>query len=207
MFPIVPLQVLVGCLDSLGGSTSRLLEPLNPRSRCPLAPVPLFTWLSTIGKRLDHSWIDQTAVSAKVAKNDAALVATHMWDQRILLPLPTLTGGLPYLRSQLMRFQRSRLYWEFRSHMVATHGADWSAQLTLLRSQLRPTIQKLRRNDGALQGNKGGKVKKVKNENQEKSKETLKGEDPKPEVPSQYQFFPQGERRWFAPPPPQKRNC
>jgi hypothetical protein len=78
MFPFVPLQVLSGCLDSLGGPTDRLLQPLETPSRQSLAPVPMSSWLPTIGKRLDHSWIDQTAVSAKAAKNDAAIVATHM---------------------------------------------------------------------------------------------------------------------------------
>jgi hypothetical protein len=85
MIPIVPLQVLAGYLDSLGGSTSWLLEPLETSSCLPLAPIPRFTWLPKIGKRLDHSWIDQTVVSAKAAKYHAALVATHMWDQMILL--------------------------------------------------------------------------------------------------------------------------
>jgi hypothetical protein len=159
MFPIVPLQVLVRCLDSLDGSTSWLLEPLETPSCTPLAPIPLFTWLPKIERRLDHSWIVHTAVSAKAAKNDGALVATHMWDQRILLPFPTVAGGLPYLRSRLMRFQRARLYREFRQHMAANHGSDWSAQLTKLRSQLRPTIQRLRRKGGGLTGQHRGESK------------------------------------------------
>jgi hypothetical protein len=200
MVPIVPLHGLGRCLDSLGGSTSWLLEPLETPSCTPLAPIPLFTWLPKIERRLDHSWIVHTAVSAKAAKNDGALVATHMWDQRILLPFPTVAGGLPYLRSRLMRFQRARLYREFRQHMAANHGSDWSAQLTKLRSQLRPTIQRLRRKGGALQDNTGGKVKK------RKSKAREKGEDPKQEVPNQYQFFRRGERCRFPPPPPQQQN-
>jgi hypothetical protein len=164
MFPIVPLQVLVGCLDSLGGSTSQLLEPLETPSCTPLAPIPLFTWLLKIEKRLDHSWIDHTAVSAKAAKNDGALVATHMWDQRILLPFPTIVGGLPYLRSQLMRFQSARLYREFRQHMAANHGSDWSAQLTKLRSQLRTTIQRLRQKGGGPTGQNRGESKEKEKE-------------------------------------------
>jgi hypothetical protein len=110
--------------------------------------VPTSSWLPTIGKRLDHSWIDQTAVSAKAAKNDVAIVATHMWDQRILLPLLRVAAGLRCLRSQLMRFQRIRLHCEFSLHMIVNHGADWSQQLTTLRAQLRPTIQQLQRNSG-----------------------------------------------------------
>jgi hypothetical protein len=145
MFPIVPLQVLSGALDSLGGSSTRVLQPLDTPSRRVLAPIPLSTWLPSIGKRLDHSWIDITAVSAKAAKNDNSRVPTHMWDQRILLPLPHTEAGLPYLRSRLMRFQRIRLYKEFRAYMVATHGADWLTQLATLRAQLLPTVQQLRK--------------------------------------------------------------
>jgi hypothetical protein len=87
-------------------------------------------------------------VSAKAAKNDAALVSTHLWDQRILLLLPCIHGGLPYLRSWLMRFQRSRLYAEFRGFMVATHGADWSAGLFALRVERWSAIYHLRRSGG-----------------------------------------------------------
>ncbi len=99
MFPIVPLQVLTGCLDVLGATNSWVLQPLATPSRRLLAPVPLSTWLPDIDKQLSHSWIDITAVSAKAAKNDNLLVPTHMWDQRILLPLPHVEAGLPYLHS------------------------------------------------------------------------------------------------------------
>jgi hypothetical protein len=68
MFSIVPLQVLSGCLASLDVSTARILQPLETPLEHPLAPVPLFTWLPGIGKRLDHSWIDITTVLAKAAK-------------------------------------------------------------------------------------------------------------------------------------------
>jgi hypothetical protein len=43
MFLIIPLQVLAGCLDSFGRSTSRLLEPLDTPACHPLAPIPLFS--------------------------------------------------------------------------------------------------------------------------------------------------------------------
>jgi hypothetical protein len=70
MFPFVPLQVLVGCLISLSHSDSPVLQPLStPTSRL-LEPVPTSSWLPLIQKRLDHAWIDHTAVSAKAAKND-----------------------------------------------------------------------------------------------------------------------------------------
>jgi hypothetical protein len=132
MFPFVPVQVLMGCLDSLIQSNIPVLQPLSTPARRILAPVPTSTWLPNIQKRLDHAWIDQTAVSAKAAKSDASRVPTHLWDQRILLPLPGVHGGLPFLRSRLMRFQRLRLYTEFRTYMAATHGADWSGQLMAL---------------------------------------------------------------------------
>jgi hypothetical protein len=52
IFPIVPLQVLSGCLNSLGGITSWVLQPLNTPSQRGLAPILLATWLPTTGKRL-----------------------------------------------------------------------------------------------------------------------------------------------------------
>jgi hypothetical protein len=96
MFPIIPLQqVLSGCLASLEGATGQVLQPLDTPAEQPLAPVPLFTWLPTIGKWLDHSWIDQTTISAKAAKNDGSCVATHMRDQQILLLLLEVDAHLP----------------------------------------------------------------------------------------------------------------
>jgi hypothetical protein len=141
----VSFQVLSGCLDSLGGPTARVLQPLETPSCQNLAPVPTSWWLPTTGKRLEHLWIDQTA-------NDAAIVVTHMWDQQILLPLPHVAAGLPCLPTRMMGFQRLRLYRQFRLHMVANHGADWSQQLTILRAQLRPTIEQLQRIGGGPPG-------------------------------------------------------
>jgi hypothetical protein len=131
MFPFVPVQVLAGCLDSLGNCSGRLVQPLATHGPQVLAPLPKATWLKSIGKSLDHAWIDQSGVSAKVAKSDRARVLTHMWDRRILLPLPGTQDGLPYLRSHLMRFQRAQLYSEFRAYMSDTHGANWLRQLTI----------------------------------------------------------------------------
>jgi hypothetical protein len=148
MFPFIPVQVLMGCLDSLIQSNLPVLQLLSTPARRILAPVPTSTWLPNIQKRLDHAWIDQTAVSAKAAKSDTSRVPTHLWDQQILLPLPGVHGGLPFLRSRLMRFQRSRLYTEFRTYMAATHGADWSGQLMALWAEMRTRIQELRQRGG-----------------------------------------------------------
>jgi hypothetical protein len=149
MFPFVPVQVLAGCLDSLGQSNIPVLQPLSTPAACRvLAPMPTSTWLPNIKRRLNHAWIDQTAVSAKAAKNDASRVPTHLWDQQILLPLPGVQGGLAFLRSRLMQFQRARLYAEFRTYMAATHGTDWSGQLMSLRVAMRPLIQDLRQHGG-----------------------------------------------------------
>jgi hypothetical protein len=124
MFPFVPLKVLSGCLDLLGGPIAWLLQLLETPSHQDLAPVPTSSGLLTIIKRLDHSWIDHMAVSAKATKNNAAIVATHMWNQWILLPLPHVVAGLPCLCLQMMWFQRIHLYPELRVHMVANQGAD-----------------------------------------------------------------------------------
>jgi hypothetical protein len=175
MFPIVPLQVLSGCLDSLSSTIARLLQPLDTPAPRVLGAIPTFTWLPTIGKRLDHSWIDHSTVSAKAAKNDSARVATHMWDQRVLLPLPSIQDGLPFLRSRIMRFQRCRLYSEFRAFMRETHGADWLHELTSLRARLHPILQRLRTTEdpsGQQGGVKGfkGKTKGSKGQGVVKSK-------------------------------------
>jgi hypothetical protein len=163
MFPFVPVQVLAGCLDSLGKVTGRLFQPLSTPGPKVLAPVPTFTWLPSIGQRLDHSWIDQSAVSSKAAKCDDARVMTHMWDRRVVLPLPGTQEGLPFLRSRLLRFQRSRLYAEFRCHMRDTHGPDWLGQLKLIRTTMR-----LNRGKGP-NGHTGGFRKKKNTSNKSES--------------------------------------
>jgi hypothetical protein len=155
MFPFVPVQVLAGCLDSLSDCSGRLVQPLATPGLQVLAPLPNATWLKSIGKSLDHAWIDRSAVSAKAAKSDGARVSIHMWDRQILLPLPGTQGGLLYLRSCLMRFQRAQLYSKFRTYMSDTHGADWLQQLTILRTLLRPELQRLRRSAGP-DGHMGG---------------------------------------------------
>jgi hypothetical protein len=76
MFPFVPVQVVAGCLDSLGNSSGRLVQPLSTPGPQVLAPIPTGTWLKSIGKRLDHAWIDQSAVSAKAAK--ATVLASRL---------------------------------------------------------------------------------------------------------------------------------
>jgi hypothetical protein len=101
MFPIVPVQVLIGCLDSLIQANTPVLQPLSTPARRILAPMPTSTWLPNIQKRLDHAWINQTAVSAKAAKSDASRIPTHLWDQRILPPFPGVHGALSFLCSRL----------------------------------------------------------------------------------------------------------
>ena len=68
MFPFLPVQVLAGCLDSLGDCSGRLVQPLATPGPQVLAPLPKPTWLKSIGKSLDHAWIDQSAVSARRQK-------------------------------------------------------------------------------------------------------------------------------------------
>jgi hypothetical protein len=166
MFPIVPLQVLSGCLESLSTTLARLLQPLDTPAPRFIGAIPTFTWLPSIGKRLDHSWIDHSTVSAKAAKNDSARVATHMWDQRILFPLPSIGDGFPFLRSRIMRFQRCRLYSEFRAFMAETHGADWLHELTALRARLHPILQEMR-TTADPDGQQGGLRKRLKKRKRE----------------------------------------
>jgi hypothetical protein len=96
-----------------------VLHKRTPRTYCTHMGYPHTSphCAVNIKRRLDHAWIDQTAVSAKAAKNDASGIPTHLWDQRILLPLPGVQGGLAFLRSRFMRFQHARLYTEFGNCM------------------------------------------------------------------------------------------
>jgi hypothetical protein len=170
MFPIVPLQVLSGCLESLSSTLARLLQPLDTPDLRILGAIPTYTWLPSIGKRLEHSWIDHSTVSAKAAKNDSARVATHMWNQRVLLPLPSIEARFPFLRSRIMRLQRCRMYLEFRAFMTETHGADCLHELTVLRARLHPILQGMRtpEDPDGQQGGLEGRSKERKREAKEK---------------------------------------
>jgi hypothetical protein len=91
--PSYPVQVQAGCLDFLSNSTGHLFQPLSTPRPQVLAPLPMVTWMKSIGKSLEHAWIDQSAVSTKAAKSDGARVSTHMWDCRILLPSLACKAG------------------------------------------------------------------------------------------------------------------
>jgi hypothetical protein len=121
----------------LHSTTFCLLQPLKTPLHCVLDPLFSHTWLASIIKRLDHLWIDPSAISTKAAISDTALAPTHLWDQRILLPLPCIQRRLPYGPSRLLIFQRSHLCTEFCSFMASTHGIDWAKMLFSLRAEHR----------------------------------------------------------------------
>jgi hypothetical protein len=130
--PTVPVQTLHALLEGshmacrpVPGATIRLERSLEaPKSS---------TWLPTIKKFLSHEWVDTTAVTDKAVKSDDADVNTHMWEQRVNLPLPWAAAGFKILKRRMERFQRTRLYREFTEFMRDKYGSNWLSSLEAAR--------------------------------------------------------------------------
>jgi hypothetical protein len=92
-FPFVPVQIMDGCLKALCAAPTNVIHQLpTPKPRRSPAGRNQ-TWLPELKRYLSHAWINDDYVAAKAAKSDAAKVPTALWDQRILLPLPSATGS------------------------------------------------------------------------------------------------------------------
>ena len=61
------------------------MSPLLPLVDVSLSEEAEATWIPSLNKFLPHSWIDESQISTKAAKNDDSAVPTSMWDQRITL--------------------------------------------------------------------------------------------------------------------------
>jgi hypothetical protein len=152
-FNIIPIQILDGCLKPvLRQASPQKIGEFNSRAptRAVDRPRPAAVWFESIRKMLPGTWIDETLVTDKAAKSDTAGVPCHLWDQRILLIWPHLTGRLEWLRGRLMHLAMRNIYREFREFMSATHGVDWSVRLRVAQDAARHNGGLEERDEGLL---------------------------------------------------------
>jgi hypothetical protein len=137
-FPIVPIQVLDACLKSVL-DTRPFVSPLIPVETPVVPEAESATWLPSLQKFLPNSWIDESTISAKAAKNDDSAVPTAMWDQRITLLFEWEqekgVNMLGCFRRNLMRSYRRRMMADFRYFMKETHGPCWPYRLDSCRAK------------------------------------------------------------------------
>ena len=133
-FPIVPLQILDGCIRGLLPQVTAK-QPLPKIEPAPQAVENHKTWLPRLQKFLSHAWIDSSLVTEKAVKHEDASPPTHLWDQRCLLVLPHLAPALSILRTELMIRTAYQLFKEFCGYMSDHYGCSWARDLCLLRSQ------------------------------------------------------------------------
>jgi hypothetical protein len=131
-FPVVPLQILDGCLRALPQATTRH-SPIVPPLPAPLLASSDRTWLSALQRWLPHTWVDASLVTDKAVKHDNADAPTHLWDARCLSVCPTAEALLPLLRKWLHVWASRRMLREFRTFLRCKHGPEWSRQLTKTR--------------------------------------------------------------------------
>jgi hypothetical protein len=137
-FPIVPIQVMDACLKSVL-DTRPFVSPLVPLAATVVSEAASSTWLPSIQKFLPNSWIDESTISAKAAKNDDSSVPTAMWDQRITLVFQWAHDKgeniLSCFRRNLMRSYRRRMLADFRYFMNERHGSCWPYRLDACRAK------------------------------------------------------------------------
>jgi hypothetical protein len=130
--PVVPIQIMDGCLAGLFTDDCVFKEVLPTPLLRPPRPSTSSTWLPALKKYLPHSWMSAKE-STKAVKNDDAGIPVHMWDQRILLVLPWVAPVILFLRHHLMFLITRNLYVEFTDFMAKTHGRDWASRLVVLK--------------------------------------------------------------------------
>ena len=127
---LIPIQMLDGCLRPVLRASNKPIEKQFTVPARVVAPRPVETWLKSIGKTLPGSWIDDSLVTDKAAKEDKSLVPTALWDQRILLIWPHLSLlWLVWFRCRMLNVMMRAMYVEFTEFMGETHGEGWSTRL------------------------------------------------------------------------------
>ena len=140
--PLKPFQTLMGLF--LKSSESCSGPPSTPAPTCgdsvggPAKEHELTLaddfWIESLEKMLPGSWVRAGVVSDKAAKADDARVHTSLWDQRIVLVLPSLTGDdLEYVRPCFYFVWCQKLTQCYQRFMLKTHGLGWQERLFKLR--------------------------------------------------------------------------
>jgi hypothetical protein len=154
-FPVVPVQILDGCLRALV-PTSRPHAPIiTPPLPMKVAPAVDRTWFSELQMFLPHSWVDSSLVTAKAAKRDDANVPSQLWDARCLLMFPYLTKVITILRARLLIKASHRMMDEFRAYLRSLYGPSWAVllmEIRRLRSQGRFSVTGKRHRGGRGMG-------------------------------------------------------
>jgi hypothetical protein len=134
--PLLPAQIFYSLQDELsasaGGGTQMKAVTHPKHTKLPLFSFPCSTrsWIVAVGKWLSHDWIDTTQVTLKAAKRDDALVATDMWNKRLMLLYPTCTVlHLSTLRNWLLCRVRRLVLRGLRSYLLSRYGFTWAATL------------------------------------------------------------------------------
>jgi hypothetical protein len=108
----LPAHLFHAVLDSsslsrLGTVSTKAPQTLNSRLLLYKFPCQTRSWISSVGKWLNHDWIDTSTVTSKAAKRDDAVIQTALWDQRLILLYPKcLIKHLDVLRTWLLCYGR-----------------------------------------------------------------------------------------------------
>jgi hypothetical protein len=112
-FPLVPIQVMDGCLK---GILASILQPSPLQTPDPSLAAPLTnrSWLPpSIQCFLPHLWIDFCLVTDKAVKQEDAGVATQLWDKQCSLVLPATMPALDMLHRMFLCVACHRMVAEF----------------------------------------------------------------------------------------------
>jgi hypothetical protein len=126
------------CLDSdMSGHQGQTMV-VCPRLPLFKLPCASRSWIPAFGRWLSHSWIYSTHISTTAAKRDDALVATALWDKRLMLLYPKCTSlHLDRLRTWLLIRVRRSIFQGLRRHLVCSYGTECFCLLIKYRKQQR----------------------------------------------------------------------
>jgi hypothetical protein len=85
VFPIPPVQGLIGWLGALTSSTQTATTTLPQLKPQEISTPATSTWFPNLSLALSHSWIDTATVSDKAVKHDDADAPIQLWNNRILM--------------------------------------------------------------------------------------------------------------------------
>jgi hypothetical protein len=89
-FPVVPIQILDGCLRALVPA-SGVHQTITPPLPGVVRPFEDCTWLPKLQHYLPHSWVDSSIVTDKAVKSDDADIPSQLWDVCCALIFPKIT--------------------------------------------------------------------------------------------------------------------
>lgn len=92
------------------------------------------TWVAALNKWLPHTWAG-TSEKLKSSKRDDALAPVHLWNNRIVLLIPSAESLVDLLRTLCLQRLRRRLLMEFIRYLRNEYGVEWCLLLNELRQQ------------------------------------------------------------------------